>query len=259
MDSSELGQPEESHMGTRSIVLIFVITLALTCALLPRTAHANPIVIQDRVAFTAALQSNPSLATTVEGWDTYPAGTIFSNGSTVNGITYNVSTGEALVVSTGISLSPPNNLYQNACPTAQTCIFRPLVDTFTFEFSQPIRAFGITFSSTFANHDGDYLLTTNRGDVIPSFFDPVYPGFGLGQFAGFISDDSFTRVTVSSTANALYGMDDLIYARPVPEPSSLVLLSLGTTCSGILCRLWQTNHVQLWLSGSVWTGCRRNP
>jgi len=119
------------------------------------------------------------------------------------------------------------------------------VDTFTFEFSQPIRAFGITFSSTFANHDGDYLLTTNRGDVIPSFFDPVYPGFGLGQFAGFISDDSFTRVTVSSTANALYGMDDLIYARPVPEPSSLVLLSLGTTCSGILCRLWQTNHVQL--------------
>jgi hypothetical protein len=111
----------------------------------------------------------------VEGWDTYPAGTIFSNGSTVNGITYNVSTGEALVVDTGISLSPPNNLYQNACPTLPTCTFRPLVDTFTFGFSQPIRVFGITFSSTFANQDGDYLLTTDRGDVIPSFFDPVFP------------------------------------------------------------------------------------
>jgi hypothetical protein len=72
------------------------------CALLPRIAHADLIVFQDRVAFTAALQSNPSLVTTVEGWDTYRR-TIFSNGSTVNGITYNVSAGEALVVNTGIS------------------------------------------------------------------------------------------------------------------------------------------------------------
>jgi hypothetical protein len=180
----------------------------------------------------------------VEGWDTYPAGTVFSNGSAVNGITYNVSTGEALVVSTGISLSPPNNLYQNACPTLQACLFRPLIDTFTFGFSQPIRAFGITFSSTFANQNGDYLLTTDRGDVIPSFFDPVYPGFGLGQFAGFISDTNFTQVTVSSTANALYGMDDLVYARPVPEPSSLVLLSIALVCSGICVGArWRSNAI----------------
>jgi hypothetical protein len=231
-------------MRPKSIVRIFATTLALTCAL-PLTAHASPIIFQDRVVFTAALQNDPSLATTVEGWDTYPAGTVFANGSTVNGITYNVSTGEALVVNTGISLSLPNNLYQNACPTLPTCTFRPLVDTFTFGFNQPIRAFGITFSSTFANQNGDYLLTTDRGDVIPSFFDPVFPGFGLGQFAGFISDEPFSQVTVSSTANALYGMDDLIYARPVPEPSSLVLLSLGIACLGILCRLWQTNPVRL--------------
>ena len=223
-------------MRTRTIVRIFVTPLTLTCTLLPRTAHANLIVFQDRVAFTQALQSNPSFVTTVEGWDTYPVGTIFANSSTVNGITYNVSAGEALVVNGGISLSPPNNLFETGCPTAQTCMFHPLVDTFTFGFGQPIRAFGITFSSTFANHDGDYLLTTNRGDVIPSFFDPLFPGFPLGQFAGFISDDSFSRVTVSSTANALYGMDDLVYARPVPEPSSLVLLSLAITCLGISCR-----------------------
>ena len=106
-------------------------------------------------------------------------------------------------------------------------MFHPLVDTFTFGFDQPIRAFGITFSSTFANHDGDYLLTTNSGEVIPSFFDPLFPGFGLGQFAGFISDDPFNRVTVSSTANALYGMDDLVSARPVPEPSTLLLFGTG--------------------------------
>jgi len=220
--ANEGGQPH-----AHSLVPIFVAALALTGTLLPRTAHAGPILFQDRVAFTLALQSDPSLITTVEGWDTYPAGTIIPNGSTVNGITYNVSTGEALVVNAGISLSPPNNLFETGCPTAPACMFHPLVDTFTFGFNQPIRAFGITFSSTFANHDGDYLLTTNRGEVIPSFFDPLFPGFPLGQFAGFISDEPINRVTVSSTANALYGMDDLVSATPVPEPSALLLLGTG--------------------------------
>ena len=214
-------------MRARGATSILIAVLALTATLTPRSANADPIVFQDRVAFVLALDSDPSVITTVEGWDTYPAGTIFPNGSTVNGITYNVSSGEALVVNTGISLSPPNNLFMTNCPTAQACSFRPLVDTFTFGFPQPIRAFGITFSSTFANQNGDYLLTTDRGDVVPSFFDPLFPGFPLGQFAGFISDEPFNSVRVSSTANALYGMDDLVFARSVPEPSSLVLLSFG--------------------------------
>ena len=75
----------------------------------------------------------------------------------MNGITYNVSSsGAALVASGGISLSLPNNLFVTDCPTAATCSFHPLVDTFTFEFPQPIRAFGITFSSTFAINNGDW-------------------------------------------------------------------------------------------------------
>ena len=110
-------------------------------------------------------------------------------------------------------MSPPNNLFQTV-----DFGFRPLIDTFTFVFELPINAFGITFSSTFANHDGDYLLTTDLGDVIPSFFDPVFPGFSLGQFAGFISDEPLRSVTISSTANALYGMDDLIFAVGEPFP-----------------------------------------
>jgi hypothetical protein len=211
--------------GARWTVVIGLLFIAAT--LVPRSADAGPIVFQDRVAFVLALNGDPSLVTTVEAWDAYPAGTVLTNGSTVNGITYNVSAGEALVGSGGISLSLPNNLFVTNCPTAQTCSFHPLVDTFTFGFPQPILAFGITFSSTFANQNGDYLLTTDRGDVVPSFFNPLFPGFSLGQFAGFISDEPVNSVRVSSTANALYGMDDLVFARPVPEPSSLVLLSLG--------------------------------
>ena len=141
-----------------------------------------------------------------------------------------------------ISLSPPNNLFVTNCPTAQTCSFHPLVDTFTFGFPQPIRAFGVTFSSTFAVQNGDYLLTTDRGDVVPSFFDPLFSGFPLGQFAGFISDEPFNSVRVSSTANALYGMDDIVFARSVPEPSSLVLLSFGLFGLGAGTRRLRANR-----------------
>ena len=199
---------------------------AVLLVLLSTSARADPIVFHDRVSFNAALDNNPLLAKVVEGWDTYPSGTVFANGATVNGITYSVSNGEALVVNTGISFSPPNNLFQTALSS-----FRPLVDTFTFSFGQPVTAFGITFSSTFANHDGDYLLTTDRGDVVPSFFDPVFPNFDLGQFAGFISSTPFAGVTVSSVVNALYGMDDLVFARFVaPEPSAVTLLGIGLLC-----------------------------
>ncbi len=229
-------------MRTTGVTSILIAVLALTATMIPRSARANLIVFQDRITFAQAL-NNPSLVKTVEGWDTYPAGTIFTDGSTVNGITYNVSSsGDALVVSAGISLSPPNNLFVTNCPEVQTCSFHPLVDTFTFGFPQPIRAFGITFSSTFAINNGDYLLTTDRGDVIPSFFDPLFPGFPLGQFAGFVSDEPFNSVTVSSTANALYGMDDLVFARSVPEPSSLVLLSLGLFGLGAGTRRLRANR-----------------
>jgi len=206
-------------------ILVAIGTVAAT--LPPPTAYADLIVFQSRVSFGLAIDGNPGLARTVEAWDTYPALTVFPDGATVNGITYAVSTGDALVVNTGISLSPPNNLYQTAAPDGGPILFRPLVDTFTFGFNQPILAFGITFSSTFANHDGDYLLTTDSGDVIPSFFDPVFPGFSLGQFAGFISDEPFNKVVVSSTVNALYGMDDLVFAREVPETSTFLLLTGG--------------------------------
>jgi hypothetical protein len=227
---------------TAATSTFLVALLALPATLVPQSAHAGPIVFQDRVTFALALNADRSLVTTVEGWDTYPAGTILPNGSTINGITYDVSAGEALVVSGGISLSLPHNLFVTDCITAPTCSFRPLVDTFTFGFPQPIRAFGITFSSTFATQNGDYLLTTDRGDVVPSFFDPLFPGFSLGQFAGFISDEPFTRVRVSSTANALYGMDDLVYATPVPEPSALVLVSFGLLGLGVSTRRFRANH-----------------
>jgi hypothetical protein len=195
------------------------------------SARSSVIVFSDRLVFRSALAAADSIFNSfVENWDEFSPNTVFPNGTTVRGITYNVSNAAALVVNTGISLSEPNNLYQTAGTS-----FHPLVDTFTFGFDHPIYAFGITFSSTFAINNGDYLLTTNTGTVVPSFFDPVFPGFSLGQFAGFTSTTPFTSVRVSSVANALYGMDDLVYADLAPEPSTLQILLLGLV--GLLFRL----------------------
>jgi hypothetical protein len=211
-------------MRTKTYVLSSAVaTLSLLPFLVP--ADAAVVVFSDRDVFSQALDSSPSLVKTVEAWDTYAPDTIFPNGTTVNGITYNVSFGQAIVLNTGVNLTSPNLLFETPGPG-----FQPLHDTYTFGFPNPIVAFGITFSSTVAVNNGDYLLTTNLGDVVSSFFDPLYPGSPIGQFAGFISDTPFTSVTVSSTANALYGMDNLVYGRTraaaLPEPSMLSLLGM---------------------------------
>jgi hypothetical protein len=208
-----------------------------------RGAAAAVMVFPNRIAFANALSSDPLFATSVENWDSYPSCTLFPsgctlfpNGSTVAGITYNVTNGTAYASGTGVPLTPPNDLFT----TAGTA-FRPLVDTYSFGFDHispaGINAFGITFSSTFANHNGDFFMKTSNGDVIPSFFDPLFPGFPLGGFVGMISDQPFVSVTIGSTANALYGLDNLTFAIrrsfPVPEPGTVWLFAAGALAAGL--------------------------
>jgi len=94
----------ETISRERRFAVVFL-ALALVTA---SSANAGIVSFADRDVFRAYLANNAStLTTTVEGWDTYLAGTIFPDGSTLNGITYNVSSsGDALVVNAGISLSP---------------------------------------------------------------------------------------------------------------------------------------------------------
>jgi hypothetical protein len=209
------------------------IVASIAMLFMTHAAASAIIVFPNRLSFRNALSSNPLFATTVEGWDTYPSGTVFPNGSTVAGITYNVSNGSAVVASTGVPQTPPNDLFQTAGLN-----FRPPIDTFTFGFSQispsGISAFGITISSSFADRNGDFTMMTSNGDLIPSFFDPLTSPLCItpcpyGQFLGLISDQPFRTVTIGSTANALYGLDDLTFAVrrsfPVPEPGSFCLFA----------------------------------
>ncbi|MEQ9553422.1 MAG: PEP-CTERM sorting domain-containing protein [Coleofasciculus sp. G3-WIS-01] len=198
----------------------------------PKAAPATTIIFQDRTSFNQALDSDPSLIKTVEGWDNLPQGTIIPSGSTLNGITYTLTTGDAAIVG-GVNISPFNNLFFS------TLDFSPTLDTITFGFEQPILAFGISLPATFGIATGDYFIETDIGDVAPSFYDapPGAEGKDIGAFAGLISDQPFSSVTLHGVANARYGMDDLTFARSrtdVPEPSTLLgLLSLSALSLGL--------------------------
>jgi hypothetical protein len=198
-----------------------VVGLVLAVAtLLPTGVSAASVTFASSSQFREAVAAMGGVAPPViEGWDTFPAWTIFPDGTTANGITYGVSAGDAFVVPTGISTTPPHNLYITDPP-----LFRPLVDTFHFGYVKPVRAFAITFSSTFANRPGDYYARTDTGELALSSFFPVWPGATIGQFVGLIADRPFSSVTIGSSANAYYGMDDLTFV-PIPLPGGGPLLA----------------------------------
>jgi PEP-CTERM motif len=199
-----------------AVLGLAVVGLVLATA---NTSQAGVISYSTRTAFDAAFPG-----AMIENWDSFPNGTVFPNGSTVNGITYNSSDGNALVTSSFLTSTPPNGLGETANG------FFLSTDTITFTFSHPLSAFGIDIN-TFATVNGSYMATTNTGDIAASFFDP-FPAQATGQFLGFSDTTPFTSVTFSTTALAGGQPSTLDTLRdqaaiPVPEPSSLALLSLG--------------------------------
>ncbi len=179
------------------------------------TAPAAIVTYTNRAAFDAAFANANR-----ENWDGFANGTVIPNGTTVNGITYNSSFGDALVTNQFAATTNPNTLGQSA-----DGFFFP-EDAMTFTFSRPLSAFGIDIN-TFATDNGAYTATTNNGDVISSFFDP-FPGFGTGQFIGFFSTVPFTSVTITASdpVNGVSFTLDTLRAQVVPEPATLAVFGL---------------------------------
>ncbi len=162
-----------------------------------------------------------------EGWDELGAGTVILNGALMNGVIYDLSDSSVdfVVTAGGATISPPNGLGRTNNPLGGEA-FLPS-DVVTLTFPALVTAFGVSFN-TFATTAGAYSLTTDFGDIAPSAYNP-FPGFNTGQFAGFISDEPVSSVTIRSTVPAQFGLDDLIVARPVPEPATLTLFFLSGT------------------------------
>ena len=193
----------------------WLLALVTTGLVFASAAPAAIVTYTNRAAFDATFANAGR-----ENWDGFAHGTVIPNGTTVNGITYNSSFGDAMVTNVFAATTDPNTLGQSA-----DGFFFPQ-DTMTFTFSSPLSAFGIDIN-TFATDNGAYTATTNNGDVISSFFDP-FPGFGTGQFIGFLSTVPFTSVTITASDpdNGLSFTLDTLRAQVAPEPGTLAVFGL---------------------------------
>lgn len=177
-------------------------------------------VFSTRTAFDLAY---PGAA--IENWDSYASGTVITNGSTLNGITYqtNVIGNNSLVTSDFYTTTGDNGL-----GATDVGFFRSS-DTITFSFAQPLSAFGIDIN-TYATTQGEYTATLDNGHVINSFFD-VFPGLDTGKFIGFADDTAFNSVTITDAgATYAYTLDTLRYVEGnsvVPEPSTIALMMIA--------------------------------
>lgn len=196
----------------RSRKLVFALMLAI--GLVASSAHAAVITFNSRAAFAAAFPG-----ATVEDWDSFAANTVFPDGTTVNGIAYHTSAGDAMVTDTVATTTPPNGL--GAFNTG----FFEAGETITFTLDTPTNAFGIDIN-TLAGNAGDFTATTDVGDVISSAFNP-FPGSSLGQFIGFSSNVPFSSVTIAAPGGFDYSLDTLRRVAVVPEPATLVLVGAG--------------------------------
>lgn len=101
----------------------------------------------------------------------------------------------------------------------------------TFTFNQPVNAFGVTLTDAIDNNipAASMSLSTNTGASFPSFVSGALTT-GNELFVGIITDTPFTAATFTVSQIPVAGDAigfDAVYTGLVPEPASVVLLTLG--------------------------------
>jgi PEP-CTERM motif len=195
------------------------------------------------ISFSRAAFQTALIGGTLSGqnFDGIADGTILG---TVDGVTYSSLFGSAVVENDFLPSTSPNSLGS----TDQSLNYFTGANVATFTFGSAITAFGIDIN-TFAQTAGAYTGTLNNGGgTALSKFD-TFPGTFTGQFLGFISDTPFTSLSISANTGFSYTLDTLVYGQAaalvtptaVPEPASLILLSMGFASLG--ARRWRNRRI----------------
>ena len=171
-------------------------------------ASAATLTSLDRATFQAAIGGGVSY----QDFDGLAVDSLLTDDGNV---TYSTTGGTPLVTDDYLTSTSPQGL------GATNVGFFLTTDSLTLTFDSAITAFAIDIN-TFATADGSYSGLLNTGDTVDSIFE-TFPGFGTGQFIGFISDTAFTSLTISSPGGFAYTVDTLIYgeARDVIEPGAI--------------------------------------
>jgi len=178
---------------------------------------------------TDFLNNLSSSNVTTYNFDNLPSGSIIPSGTTVDGatFTYDIFPGVSIMVDDWFDTTSPNNYLGTDDGT-----FAFLGgDSFTISFDQSIRAIGMYVISSDLIFDNDFTIATNMGQSVSSLsLVDVSLADGKAYYLGLIEDDfnhAFTSITLSSFSDYyLFNVDDITVSA-VPEPSTLLLFSIG--------------------------------
>ncbi len=191
---------------------------------IPRPADAIVLNYNSMATFSAATGSSSLVdftGTSFDGLTPSGANLWIANspaGFSLGGATFSIPSGQLYIIAPALS---PAFYDRGTGNILHADIGRPI----TISFSTPINAFALDLSS-FQSRAGTVTLSFTNGDASTAILgNPL-------AFNGYISDSSFSAVTIGGLAGQYLIVDNIRYANilpaaSVPEPANLALFGFG--------------------------------
>lgn len=201
--------------------------VATAIAAIPMLASASVQVTDSRVAFVAS--TGPQLE--VEDWTSYVPETLL-DGQTVRGVTYASTSAELLVVGAPHGASWILGYSRGGGRYASFSF-----ETITFQFTQPVSAFGIALSqgnrSGGTSYDGSSQWQAVVDGGVPGYLSLAeysvadFTGEAYLGLTGLANAMTVSVTRMRSDANIVWDIREISWVSTVPEPWSAMLALAG--------------------------------